>query len=199
MDYYERIAGNFQKTIELIANSVDTLAGPLEEAGQIMANTLLADCKIMVCGNGADTAMAQVFVSGLINGLESERPALPAMTLAQDPASLTAIATNSGMADIYSRQICALGQQGDVLFCIASSDFQPNLDEALTAARDRNITAVILTHEGDHLRGSENRDGAVELVISRARKPRITELQAMTIHSLCEIIELNLFGVYDQD
>jgi DnaA initiator-associating protein len=199
MDYYERIAGNFQKTIELIAMSVDTLAGPLEEAGQIMANSLLADHKIMACGNGADTAMAQVFVSSLLNCLENERPALPAMALGQDPASLTAIASNNGLADIYSRQIRALGQEGDVLFCIASSDFQPNLDEALSAARERKISAVILSHEGDHLRGSKNRDGAVELVISRARKPRITEVQAMTIHSLCEIIELNLFGVYDQD
>jgi phosphoheptose isomerase len=199
MDYYERIAGNFQKTIELIAMSVDTLAGPLEEAGQIMANTLLADGKIMVCGNGADAAMAQVFVSSLINCLENERPALPAIALGQDPASLTAIATSSGLADIYSRQICALGQEGDVLLCIASSDFQPNLDNALSVASERNITPVILTHEGDQFCSSENRAGAVELIISRARKPRITELQTMTIHSLCEIIELNLFGAYDQD
>ena len=54
MDYYQRIAGNFQQTIELIAMSVDALAQPIEIGSQMMTEALLQDRKILACGNGAE-------------------------------------------------------------------------------------------------------------------------------------------------
>ena len=127
MDYYQIIAESFQSTIETIALSVDQLAGPIENGCQLMTQALLEDRKIVACGNGVDAALAQLFTSNLLSRFEHERPALPALTLGGDGASLTAIVQSSGVNDIFSRQVRALGQPGDVLLCISSSTGANNL------------------------------------------------------------------------
>ncbi len=73
MDYYQSIAGSFQQTIELIAMSVDSLAQPIEQGSLRLTEALLSDHKIFACGNGPDAALAQLFVSNLLNHFEHER------------------------------------------------------------------------------------------------------------------------------
>ena len=115
MDDYQLIAERFQGTIESIAMSVDTLAAPISQASELMTQTLLRDGKIVTCGNGVDSAQAQLFAASLLCALEQERPALPALHIGSDSASLTAIAAESS-SEIYARQLRGLGQDGDDLF-----------------------------------------------------------------------------------
>ena len=198
MDYYRHIAGNFQQAIELISMSVDNLAQPIEHAGRVMTESLLQDRKIVACGNGADAALAQLFVCNLLNRFEQERPALPAISLGTDATALTAIATEHHIDEIFSRQLRALGQAGDVLVCISSGPSHDNLANAAQAARDLDMTVISLTTGGsDNFPDSEGVE--VELVVAAERQPRVVELHAMIIHCLCEMIELNLFGSYEQD
>ncbi len=199
MDYYQRIAGNFQQTIELIAMSVDSLAQPIEHASQLMSEALLNDRKIIACGNGPDGALAQLFVSNLLNRFEHERPALPAISLGLDAASLTAIATTDHINDIYARQIQALGQTGDVLLCITSGSCHTNLVKAIQSARDRNMLLAVLSNTGTEQLGAVLRDGDIELQVSAQRQSRVVELHTMIIQCLCEMIELRLFGSHDQE
>lgn len=88
MDHYQIIAENFQDTIETIAMSVDTLADTIEKGSQLMGEALLADRKIITCGNGVDGALAQLFTCNLLNRFEADRPALPALTLGTDHTSI---------------------------------------------------------------------------------------------------------------
>ena len=81
MDHYQIIAGNFQSTIQTIAESVDALAEPVGLASTLMVNALLQD-KIIACGNGVDATLAQLFTCNLISRFEHDRPALPALALA---------------------------------------------------------------------------------------------------------------------
>lgn len=196
MDYYQIIAENFQSTIETIALSVDNLAEPIERGSQVMVRALLEDRKIVACGNGVDAALAQLFTCNLLSRFEHDRPALPALTLGGDGASITAIAHSSGVIDIFSRPLRALGQPGDVLLCINSSDDANNLLRAVQAAHERNMTVVVLSNTGDSELSALIRSEDVELRVDSLRQPRIVELHTMAIHCLCELIDHSLFGAY---
>lgn len=197
MDHYQIISGRFQAAIETIAQSVDILAEPLADSSELLTQALLADRKIIVCGNGCDAALAQLFASKLLDRFEHERPALPAMALAADTASLTAIAQQEGFEEIYSRQVRALGQSGDILLCIASNVPATNLQKAVSAAHERNMAVIILsTTKDDHLpRLLTESDCA--LVVDCQRPTLAAELQLMLLHALCELVDNNIFGNYN--
>ncbi len=199
MDYYPIIAANFQDTIETIAMSVDDLATMIERGSQLMASALLADRKIIVCGNGVDAAVAQLFTCNLLNRFEQDRPALPALSLAADNASVTAIAQAGTFNDIFSRQLRALGQPEDVLLCINSGEGASNLLRAVQTAQERNMGVIALTNARDSTLGAVIRPEDVELRVNATRQARVVEIHAMAIHSFCELIDHSLFGTYNQE
>ena len=199
MDYYQIIANNFQNTIETIAMSVDDLAAPIERGSQLMASALLADRKIITCGNGVDATLAQLFASNLLDRFEADRPALPALTLGGDNASITAIAQSSSINDIFSRQLRALGQAGDILLCINSSESAGNLLRAIQAAHERNMGVIVMSNTGEGELGTLIRDEDVELQVRATRRARVVEIHTMAIHSFCELIDHSLFGNYPQE
>ena len=199
MDYYRIIADNFQRTIDTIVMSVDPLAEVIERGGQLMAEALLADRKIIVCGNGVDAALAQLFTCNLLNRFDEDRPALPALTLGADSASVTAIAQSIGISEIFSRQLRALGQEGDVLLCINSSIGTGNLLRAVQTAQERNMGVVMMSNVGDSEIGTVLRPEDVELRVDATQPARIVELHTMVIHHFCELIDHSLFGTYNRD
>lgn len=199
MDFYQIIAGNFQANIETISLSVDELAAPIEHSTGLMTGALLGDRKIIVCGNGPDAALAQLFSCTFLSRLENERPALPALCLSGDASSLTAIATSSGVNDLYSRQVRALGQSGDILLCISSGDGHNNLIRAVQAAHERNMGVIALSNPNSGELSTLITSEDVELQIKAANRPRIIEIQTMVIHTLCELIDRSLFDSYTRD
>ena len=199
MNYYDLIATSFQSTIESIAMSVDNLAGPIESGSELLASALLNDQKIISCGSGVDATLAQQFASNLLSRFEHDRPALPALALGGDGGSLTAILQSNGINDIFSRQLRALGQPGDILLCINSSRNSPGLLRAIQAAHERNMRVVALSNNGDSelsaLIGLED----IEISVAMQRQARIVELHTMTLNCLCELLEHRLFGGYNQE
>jgi phosphoheptose isomerase len=199
MAYYQIIADNFQSTIETIAMSADDLATTIERGSQLMARALVAEGKIIACGNGVDAALAQLFTCNLLNRFEQDRPALPALSLAADNASLTAIAQAGAYNDIFSRQLRALGQPGDVLLCINSADGASNLLRAVSAAQERDMHVIVMTHMQDNTLGAVMRPEDVALQVNATRQARVVELHTMAIHNFCELIDHSLFGSYHQE
>lgn len=199
MGYYQIIADNFQSTIETIAMSADDLAITIERGSQLMARALVAERKIIACGNGVDAALAQLFTCNLLNRFEQDRPALPALSLAADNASLTAIAQAGAYNDIFSRQLRALGQPGDVLLCINSADGASNLLRAVSAAQERAMGVIVMTHMHDNTLGAVMRSEDVALQVNATRQARVVELHTMAIHNFCELIDHSLFGGYRQE
>ncbi len=195
MDHYQIISGNFQATIESIAMSVDELAEPLSQASEMMSGALLEDRKILCCGEGADAALAALFTSHLLGHFERERPSLPALCLASDSASLMAISAGSGQEEIFSRQVRALGQSGDVLFCIDSAPVPgDSLRRAMQSADERGMAVIALLRNADSALA-----GGVAIGVNAARRHRAMELYTMIIHCLCELIDHNLFGPDHQE
>jgi phosphoheptose isomerase len=199
MDYYQIIADNFQNTIETIAMSVDDLAVAIQRGSQLMTTALLADRKIIAVGNGVDAALAQLFVCNLLNRFEQDRPALPALSLAVDTASVTAIAQTSAFNDIFSRQLRALGQAGDVLLCISSFESPSNLLRATQMAQDREMEVIVMSSLRESSLGAILRPEDVEIRVNTTRHARTVEMHTMVIHNLCELIDHSLFGGYEQE
>jgi len=194
MDYYQLIANNFHDTIETITFSVDALAAPIELGTAMMARCLLDDHKIIACGNGADAALAQLFVSNLLSRFEQDRPALPALTLSGDGASMSAIAQTNALHDIYARQLRALGQPGDVLLCISSAAGAANLVRAVQAAHERSMPVIAMCGSQNPELGALLSGEDVELRVEARQPARVVELHTMIIHSFCQFIDHSLFG-----
>jgi phosphoheptose isomerase len=135
----------------------------------------------------------------LLSRLENERPALPALSLSSDAASLTAIATTGGLNDLFSRQVRALGQTGDVLLCISSGDGHNNLIRAVQAAHERNMGVIALSNTNSGELSTLIRSEDVELPVNAPRRTLVIEMQTMVIHSLCELIDRTLFDSYTRD
>ena len=194
MDTTQRIKDNFLESIRIKTDSLDTLAPIIANAADAMANSLLNNHKIMACGNGGSAADAQHFSAEMLNRFEMERPGLPAISLTTDTSTLTSIANAYQYAEIYSKQVRALGQEGDILLAISTSGNSHYVIHAIDAAHDRNMITVALTgRDGGKIRDMMS-DRDFEICVSTQSTARIQEVHIMIIHSLFDLIDLKLLG-----
>ena len=198
MDSYQSIATEFQEVIELISISVDEIASPLQRAAAVCTESLLAENKILCCGNGAGAAVAQLLSLGLIHRYEHERPGLPALCLSGDGVTLSGIATATSGQEIYARQVRALGQAGDILLGIAAGEGNSSIIQGIRAAHDRGMIVVILSGGDCADISSLLLPEDIEIHVPSVSAPRIIEVQTMLAHCLCKLIDQSLFGSYDQ-
>lgn len=196
MDHYQTIANNFQETIAVIAQSVDQLAEPIQQASEAMTHALLNDRKILCCGDGSNAALCQLFVCNLLNHFEQDRPALPAFSLANDAATLTAITSSYSFNETYSKQIHALGQSGDVLLTLSNQKHNGSIIQAIRAAHERKLVVVCLNSSAGTDISSLMLPEDIELVVNAQRPVRITEIHTMLLHHFCELIDFALFGTH---
>ncbi len=197
MDYYQIIAERFQETMENIAMSVDQLAGPITQASEQMTQTLLGDRKIFACGNGIDGALAQLFTTSMLGGLDQERPALPVFNLCADAASASAMIQSNTPEEVFAHQLRALGQEGDLLLLISSGGNVSSLQAAFQAAGERNMHSVLLSNESGLQLQSQAGELATTITAGAQRRSHVVELHTMILQMLCQLIEFNLFGPRD--
>ena len=192
MDTTQRVKNNFLESIQVKTESLDKLAPIIADAADRIANSLLNNCKILACGNGGSAADAQHFSAEMLNRFEMERPGLPAIALTTDSSTLTSIANDYQYAEIYSKQIRALGQADDVLLAISTSGESHNIIHAIDAAHDKNMIVIALTgRDGWQIRNLIN-DNDFEICVPTKSTARIQEVHIMIIHSLCDLIDLQL-------
>jgi D-sedoheptulose 7-phosphate isomerase len=163
-----------------------------------MTQSLLQDGKIITCGNGADSAQAQLFAAILLCKLEQERPALPALHIGADSASLTAIAASESSSGVYARQLRALGQAGDALLVVNSDEAGPAIAGAVAAAHDRNVRVIALSNTADASLPGLLLDSDELLLVEATGRSQTIELHTMMLLCFCQLIEHKLFGGYTQ-
>lgn len=191
----ERVYQLFQASIEAKMNVGEQLAPRIEHAAEILVQTLLHEGKILVCGNGPSSAIAQLFSAALLDRFETERPSLPAIWLGANTASYTAMVTPAQHNEVYAKPVRALGQEGDTLVVITSSGNATNLVQAITAAHERGLQVVALTGRdgGDVASLLDSRD--IELRADIDSRTRIHEIHLLSVYCLCDLIDQNLFGM----
>lgn len=195
MEPKQRVLDLFRESIELKAEAGQSLAPQIVRAAELMTSCLLNEGKILSCGNGGSAADAQHFSSEMLNRFEMERPGLPAIALTTDSSTLTSIANDYQYADVYSKQIRALGKAGDVLLAISTSGDSHNVIHAIDAAHDRDMHIVALTgREGGQIADLvEEYD--VEIRVPSWSTARVQETHLLVIHCICDLIDHKLLGI----
>ncbi|NLY58735.1 MAG: phosphoheptose isomerase [Gammaproteobacteria bacterium] len=194
MDMQHRIRQLFTDSIETKTRAMDVLGPSIEQASQLMVNALLNERKILSCGNGGSAGDAQHFSSELLNRFERERPSLPAIALTTDSSTITSIANDYSYEEVFSKQIRALGQSGDVLLAISTSGNSANVMQAIQAAHDRDMLVVALTGRDGGAMTSLLLPDDVEIRVPARSTARIQEVHLLAIHCLCDLIDRQLFG-----
>lgn len=194
MNVLDRIKCHFQESIRTKESAMELLAPAIAEAAELITQCLLKEGKVLSCGNGGSAGDAQHFSSELLNRFERERPGLPAMALTTDSSTITSIANDYDYTQVFSKQVRALGHNGDVLLAISTSGNSANVLTAIHAAHDRQMRVVALTGRDGGTMATALSDGDVEIRVPAQVTARIQETHLLVIHCLCDLIDLHLFG-----
>src|SRR5689334_12345773 len=193
----QRILAHFQESAELKLKSGQLLAQPISNAIELMFNALSNGNKILACGNGGSAGDAQHFAAELVGRFERERFPLPAISLSTDTSIITAVGNDYSFNEIFSKQVQALGQAGDILLAISTSGNSGNVLAAAEAALEREMRVVALTGKDGGKLGKLLTDADVHINVQHARTARIQEVHLVAIHSICDGIDVALFGEED--
>ena len=155
-----------------------------------ISQAFTADRKLMICGNGGSAADAQHIAAEFVNRFMLERPPLPAIALTTDSSVITSIGNDYSFDDIFSKQIKAIGMEGDVLLAISTSGNSGNVISAVKAARGLGIYTVALTG-GDGGRVRSLADMA--LMVKSNTTARIQEAHSLAGHVICQLVDYILF------
>jgi D-sedoheptulose 7-phosphate isomerase len=194
MDLVARVRKHFADSAQTKLNAVETLAAPIAQAAEAMVQCLLAEGKILACGNGGSAADSQHFSAELLNRFERERPGLAAIALTTDTSTLTSIANDYDYNQVFSKQVFALGHARDLLLAISTSGNSPNVVAAIHAAHERDMRVVALTGKsGGEIAHVLNSDD-IHICVPHTQTARIQEVHLLALHCLCDGIDTLLLG-----
>ncbi len=165
------------------------------DTARLIASAFLDSKKLLIFGNGGSAADAQHMAAEFINRFLMERPELPAIALTANSSTLTAIANDYDFVELFSKQIKALGQEGDVALGISTSGRSSNVLRGLADAKSRGLKTIALV--GGHQ--NEVRP-LCDIIISApsTHTPRIQEVHGLAIHMICEMVDMILFNGANQ-
>ena len=190
----QRIQAHFQESADLKQKAAAVLAGPISQAVELMFMALSNGNKILACGNGGSAGDCQHFAAELVGRFERERLPLPAIALTTDTSIITAVGNDYSFNEIFSKQVQAFGQPGDVLLAISTSGNSANVVAAVEAALERDMRVVALTGKGGGVMGKKLTDADVHICVPHDRTARIQEVHLLTVHCLCDGIDVALLG-----
>ena len=148
------------------------------------------DRKLLMCGNGGSAADAQHLSAELVNRFQLERPPLPALALTTDTSIITSVANDYSYDEVFSKQIKALGVEGDILLAISTSGRSENVLSAIRTAKKKGLYTVgLIGGDGGEMRKLVD----LALVVESDRTPRVQETHILAGHIICELVEYILF------
>ncbi len=199
MQNQQRVRQHFFDSIQLKENCIDPLSPVIAAAGEMAAACLLAGNRILICGNGGSAADAQHFSAELLNRFEMERPGLPAIALTTDTSTLTSIANDYHYDEIFSKQVRALGQPGDLLVTITTSGGSRNILRAIEAAQEKEMQVLLLSGRDGGEAAQRLADEDLEIRVPGRSTARIQEVHILALHCICDLIDTILLGQEEPD
>jgi D-sedoheptulose 7-phosphate isomerase len=181
-----RILREIERHKEVVDEVYTVLPRQIQQAGELLVETLENGGKILLCGNGGSAADAQHIAAELTGRYKVERKGLPAVALTVDSSALTAIANDYGYERVFARQVEALATEKDLLIGISTSGSSANVLRALEQANDLGcITIGLSGREG----GAMNELCDLNLVVPSDDTPRIQEMHILIGHILCQMVD----------
>jgi D-sedoheptulose 7-phosphate isomerase len=190
----QRIQQQFFDSADLKYAAAEILSRPIADAVSAVVGSITSGGKVLACGNGGSASDAQHFAAEFIGRFERERPGLAAIALTTDSSILTAIGNDYSFTDIFSKQVQALGQPGDVLIAITTSGNSANVLAAVEAARAKEMTVIALTGRGGGKMNELLTETDVHICVPHERTARIQEVHILALHCLCDAVDLQLLG-----
>lgn len=189
MSIQDRIRQLFHDSIDTKLAALDVLPPTIAVASETLVEALKNNHKILVCGNGGSAADAQHFAAELLNRFERERVSLPAIALTTDSSTLTSIANDYHYDEVFSKQVKALGQAGDILIAISTSGKSPSIINAVYAAQSKGMTVIAITGKDGGTLPRILKENDLELRVPSQSTARIQEVHLLIIHCLCDHID----------
>jgi D-sedoheptulose 7-phosphate isomerase len=146
--------------------------------------------KIFFFGNGGSAADAQHLAAEFVNRYVMDRPPLPAVALTTDTSILTSISNDIAFEEIFSKQLRALGKEGDVAIGISTSGSSPNIIKAFEVGKEMGMKRIAFTGNNG---GAISKMTDYALIVPSTSTPRIQEVHILVGHILCEMVEHSLF------
>lgn len=186
----DEISRQMKSHIDVIRMVEEQLTDSISACVEMLVDTLSKGGKLLLMGNGGSAADAQHFAAEMVGRFLLERRALPAIALTTDTSILTAIGNDYGFDDVFTRQVEALTNPGDVLIGISTSGNSHNVKCALEAGQKLGAKTI----------GLLGRNGGVIgplvdlcLTVPCSETPRVQEAHLVIIHILCDLVEKRLF------
>lgn len=193
----QRIQRHFFDSADLKNQSAELLSKPIADAVQAVMGCITAGGKVLACGNGGSASDAQHFAAEFIGRFERERPGLAAIALTTDSSILTAIGNDYGFNLVFSKQVQALGNPGDVLIALSTSGNSADVLAAVEAAHEKDMTVIAFTGRGGGKLAARLLETDVHICVPHERTARIQEVHILALHCLCDAVDMQLLG--DQD
>ncbi len=159
-------------------------------AARMLAEALKAGGKVLLFGNGGSAADAQHLAAEFVNRFQVERPPLAALALTTDTSVLTSIANDYDFAELFAKQVRALGRPGDVAVGISTSGGSENVVRGLKEARNLGLRTLALSGRDG---GPVAAAAEMALVVPSRNTPRIQEVHITLGHVLCDLVDFLLF------
>jgi D-sedoheptulose 7-phosphate isomerase len=188
----EQLSATCRVMSDMLAD--DELISTVQAVADACIKCLRQGGKIVLAGNGGSAADAQHIAGELVSRFAFDRPGLPALALTTDSSILTAIGNDYGYEKLFSRQIQALGNVGDVFIGYSTSGTSANILRAFEESRARGLLCVGLT--GSRI-GPMHELCDYLLAVPSMDTPKIQEGHLVIGHILCGLVEQSLFGVPD--
>ena len=161
------------------------------EVVQIIAQAFREGKKVILFGNGGSAMDASHIAAEFVNRFLIERPPLPAIALNTDTAVLTSISNDYDFAQVFSKQLSALGHEGDVVIGLSTSGNSPNVLKAIEVAKKNGMKTVILTGGTG---GKMAKLADITFIVPTKVTPRIQETHITLGHTICQLVDEELFG-----
>lgn len=194
MELEDRIVSQFHNSMEINAQTIEHYTPLIAEAGELLLHCLVNESKIVCVGNGGAAALAQHFSALLLSRFRQERPGLPALALSADAAAMSGISNDGSFAEVYAKQIRALGQPGDILLALSPNGRGTSLVQAIQAAHDREMQVIALTGaDGGNMTALLGPD-EIEICVPSDDEALVYDAHLLVLHCLCDLIDYQLFG-----
>jgi len=188
-DRADRCRRHFEEALATLGEAAATLPASVARGVDRCEAALRSGRGLFICGNGGSAAESQHFAAELTGRFRRERRGWPVVALTTDTSALTAIANDYGFAQVFARQVEALGRPGDVLLVLSTSAASPNVVEAAARARAIGMTVVAITGPSSGPLGAL----ADEVIAAPgASAARVQEVHLALLHAMCDEIEAAL-------
>ena len=180
-----------QVKVAFVRDNVDKIV----EVVQLISQAFREGKKVVLFGNGGSAMDASHIAAEFVNRFLMERPPLPAIALNTDTAVLTSISNDYDYSQVFSKQLAALGHEGDVVIGISTSGNSPNVIKAIDVAKKNGMRTVILTGgTGGKLANLADHT----FIVKTKHTPRIQETHITLGHAICQMVDEELFGNHNK-